>query len=47
MEAVAATNLVATGELSAAPDGCIALAATGTVNASGADFDPPFVSDCP
>ena len=47
LEAAAATNLTAVGEFDAAPDGCIALAAGGTVDASGAEFDPAFVSDCP
>lgn len=47
IEAAAATDLVASGRFLAAPDGCIALAAAGSVDTSGASFDTPVVADCP
>lgn len=49
IEASAAANLTADGSFACAgtPPGCIALAAGGTLDASGASFDKPPVADCP
>lgn len=47
IQADAATNLTATGIFQVAPDGCVGLSAGGTLNASGATFDVPFVPTCP
>ena len=45
--ATASGNLTARGRFEAAPSGCIALAAGGTLDLTGATFDIPPVAACP
>jgi hypothetical protein len=45
--ATSAAELVAAGQFEAAPDGCIGLAAAGTLDTSAATFDTPVVASCP
>lgn len=47
IEGMAAGNLTAGGRFRAAPDGCIALSAGGTLDTTGGDFDVAIVADCP
>ena len=47
IEAAASGNLTAGGEFRAAPDGCIALTAGGTLDTSAATFDLALSGDCP
>jgi hypothetical protein len=47
IEGSAAADLVAAGQFTAGPAGCIALAAGGTLDTSGATFDRPVVGSCP
>jgi hypothetical protein len=49
IEAAAGADLTTSGDFRCAgtPDGCIALAAGGTLDTTGATFDKPPVADCP
>ncbi len=47
IESMAAGDLTAVGEFTAGADGCIALAATGVLDTSGATLDGPLRADCP
>jgi hypothetical protein len=47
IEGTASGNLTARGRFEAAPSGCIALAAGGTLDLAGATFDTPPVGACP
>lgn len=47
IEATASGDLVASGRFEAAPSGCIALVAGGSLDLAGATFDTPPVADCP
>jgi hypothetical protein len=47
IEAVAAADLTADASFRAVAGGCIALAAGGTLDTTGASFDTPPVADCP
>jgi len=47
IEMIAVGNLTATGQFTAQTGGCIALAAAGTLDISGATFDVPLSIDCP
>ncbi len=47
IEGSASADLVTAGQLTAGPAGCIALAAGGTLDTTGATFDRPVLPSCP
>jgi hypothetical protein len=47
IEGTATGDLIADGDFTCAPDGCIGFSAVGVVDTSGGTFDEPIVADCP